>query len=67
MKLLLLFLFVDEIVELWLEWCCDMIVMINYAIGVRDYMSLFMFGVLLLCFGENSELSWIVVLMIFNE
>jgi len=34
-----------------------MIVMINYAIGVRDYMSLFMFGVLLLCFGENSELS----------
>jgi len=37
-------LFVDEIVELCLERCCVMIVMINYAMGVRDSMSLFMFG-----------------------
>jgi len=57
MKLLLLF--VDEIVELWLEWCCDMIVMINYAMGVRDYMSLFMFGVLLLCVVEFWWKWWI--------
>jgi len=64
MKLLLLF--VDEIVELYLEWCCDMLVMVNYAMGIRDFMSLFMFSVLL-SFGENGEISWIVVLMIFNE
>jgi len=44
----LLLLFVDEIVELYLEWCCDMLVMVNYAMGIREFMSLFMFGVLLL-------------------
>jgi len=37
-----------------------MIVMLNYAMGVRDYMSLFMLVCccwMLLSFGENGELS----------
>jgi len=60
---------VDEIVELCLEWCCVMVVIINYAMSVGDSMSLFMFGVLLLCvvefggFGEKEldddfEMNW---------
>jgi len=33
-----------------------MLVMVNYAMGIRDFMSLFMFSVLL-SFGENGEIS----------
>jgi len=45
-----------------------MLLMMNYTMGVEDFISLFMFGVkLLLCFGENGEISCIVVVMIFNE
>jgi len=67
MNCAMLLLLVDEIVELWLEWCCDMIVMINHGMGVRDSMSLFMFGVLLLGVVEFWWKWWIKLNCVFDD
>jgi len=37
MKMKLLLLIIDEIVVLCFDWCYDMLLMINYALGMLAY------------------------------
>jgi len=69
MKLLLLN--VDEIMKLCFEYCWGYVVDDELCYGCWRFHEFIHVWcevvVVLLSFGENGEISWIVILMIFNE
>ena len=67
-KVMLLLLIIDELMNLCLDCCWVMLLILIHALGIANYVVIML---MLYCWvfgdlGENDKLSWIMVLMIFN-
>jgi len=65
---MLLLLIIDELMNLCLDCCWVMLLILIHALGIANYVVIML---MLYCWvfgdlGENDKLSWIMVLMIFN-